>query len=123
MGGTVFAKKAMKAAAMKAMKTVGAEAKGTVLAKKAMKGGHEGDEDRGRRGEGHGSREEGHEGGGDEGDEDRGRRGEERGFREEGHEGRHEGHEVSCLRQPLVRSGSPMRGPAPVCGCLHTRRA
>ena len=35
--GTVLAKKAMKAAAMKAMKTVGAEAKGTVFAKKAMK--------------------------------------------------------------------------------------
>merc|ERR550514_213261 len=34
--GTVLAKKAMKAA-MKAMKIVGTEAKGTVLAKKAMK--------------------------------------------------------------------------------------
>ena len=34
-----------------------------------------------------------------------------------------EGHEVSWVRQPLVRSGSPMRVLAPVCGCLHTRRA
>merc|ERR1711988_778257 len=72
--GTVLAKKAMKAAAppMKAMKIVGAEAKGTVLAKKAMKAAAP----------------------------------------------PHEGHEVSCLRH-----GSPIRGPAPVCGCLHTRRA
>ena len=35
--GTVFAKKVMKAAAIKAMKTVNVEAKGTAFAKKAMK--------------------------------------------------------------------------------------
>merc|ERR1711881_455086 len=63
--------------------------------------GDEGDEDREGRGEG--LRQEG-----DEGDEDREGRGEGH-FREEGHEG----HEVRCLRQPLVFIGSPMREPAP----------
>ena len=34
-----------------------------------------------------------------------------------------EGHEVSWELLRLVRSGSLVRRPAPVCGCLHTCRA
>merc|ERR1719456_1515786 len=97
--------------------------------------GHEGDEGRERACEGHASGQghegdegrerpcEGHEGGGgpegDEGDEGR-----ERAC--EGHAGGAEGHEVSWGGLvPLVRSGSLLHAPAPVCVGVstHSRRA